>query len=212
MNWIEEAAQNADPRKDRVILENPAAIKELDELLAEKYYPPIRRALQDTGYPYSSIDDNAIPIESRWDGPDLGRCLTFMLFDEFGGAILRGRLTRSRAGFFFQREFFLGLPATTDPAFMFRIMGDETFAGMVPSLTIEPPVIHPERDTYYWITLESGAGFGSSHCTFDKAAIGDIEETIATSVDMYESTIDGFATMTGVEQFIELARKCFDAS
>ena len=76
----------------------------------------------------------------------------------------------------------------------------------------EPPVIHPERDTYYWITLESGAGFGSSHCTFDKAAIGDIEETIATSVDMYESTIDGFATMTGVEQFIELARKCFDAS
>lgn len=97
MNWIEEAAQNADPRKDRVILENPAAIKELDELLAEKYYPPIRRALQDTGYPYSSIDDDAIPIESRWDGPDLGRCLTFMLFDEFGGAILRGRLTRSRA-------------------------------------------------------------------------------------------------------------------
>ena len=91
MNWIVvEAAQSADPGKDRVILENPAAVKELDELLVRKFYPPIRRALQETGYSYSSIDDDAIPIESRWDGPELGRCLTYMLFDEFARVVMPG--------------------------------------------------------------------------------------------------------------------------
>ncbi len=212
MNWIVEAAQSADPRKDRVILENPAAVKELDELLIKTYYPPIRRALQETGYPYSSVDDDAIPIESRWSGPELGRCLTFMLFDEFAGAILRGSLTRSRSGFMFGREFFLGLPATTEPSFLFRIMAEEAFAGMMPSLTIQPSRLHPEWDTYYCITLESGAGISGGPWTLDQAAIGNIEQTIATSVEMYKSTIDGFATMADVEKFIELARKCFEAS
>ena len=101
MNWIMEAAQNADPRRDRVVLQNPTVIKELDQLLINEYYPPIRHALQETGYPYSSIDDDAIPIRSRWSGPELGRCLTLMLFDEFARAILRGSLTRSRTGFMF---------------------------------------------------------------------------------------------------------------
>lgn len=212
MNWIVEAAQTADPRKDRVILENPAAIKELDELLIEKFYPPVRRALQETGYPYSSIDDGAIPIRSEPKGSALERRLTFMLFDELGGAILRGWLSRSRTGFMFGREFFLGLPATTEPSFLFRIMAEEAFSGMMPSLTIEPSVIHPERDTYYCIKLESAAGISGGPWTLDQAAIGDSEQTIRTSVAMYESTIDGFATMAEVEEFIELARECFEAS
>ena len=212
MNWIVEAAQSADPGKDRVILENPATIRELDELLIRKYYPPIRRALQETGYPYSSIDDNQIPLESRWNGPELGRCLIFMIFDELGGAVLRGSLTRSRTGFMFGREFFLGLPATTEPAFLFRIMAEEAFAGMMPSLTIQPSVLHPERDTWYCIKLESGSGFSSGPWMLDQAAIGNIEQTIRTSVAMYESTIDGFQTMADVQEFIELARLCFEAS
>ena len=212
MNWIVEEARHADPRKNRVILENPAAVEELDELLIERYYPPIRRALQETGYPYSSIDDDAIPIESRWLGADLGRCLIFTLFDDFGWAILRGSLTRSRTGFIFEREFFLGLPRTTEPSFLFRIMAEEAFAGMIPSLTIDQSAIHPEWNMYYCITLESGAGIESSQWSLDQAAIGNIEETIRTSIEMYESTIEGFATMADVEEFIALARRCFEAS
>ncbi len=212
MSWIYEEARYADPQKDRVILENPAAVRELDEVLMGQYYPRIRQALQETGYPFSSIDDGKIPIESRWDGLDLGRCLTFMLFDDFDCPILRGSVTRSRDGFMFNREFFLGLPRTTDPSFLFRIMADEAFAGTIPSLTIEPSEIRPEWNTYYWITLESGSGIAGSEWTLDQAAIGDIEETIKTSVEMYEATIEGFATMTDVEQFIALARRCFEAS
>ncbi len=135
-----------------------------------------------------------------------------MLFDEYAGAVLRGSLTRSRTGYMFAREFFLGLPRTTEPSFLFRIMADEAFAGMMPSLTIQPPVIHPQRDTYYCIELESGTGIDSSHWTLDQAAIGNIEETIRTSVEMYEFTTDGFATMADVEEFIALARRCFEAS
>ena len=213
MNWITEEAQRADPRKDRVVLEDPAAVKELDELLIEKYYPPIRRALQDTGYTYSSIDDDAIPIRSAsGGGSQLERCLTFMLFDELGGAILRGWITRSRAGYMFGREFFLGLPSTTEPSFLFRIMAEEAFAGMMPSLTIETLGTHPERDTYYCIKLESAAGILGGPWTLDQAAIGNVEQTIRTSIEMYESTIDGFETMADVEKFIELARTCFEAS
>ncbi|TVQ35100.1 MAG: hypothetical protein EA384_16725 [Spirochaetaceae bacterium] len=59
-------------------------LRELDRLLTQRYYPPIRRALQETGYPYSSIDDDAIPIESRWE-PTVSR-------DAFGAAELPEQL------------------------------------------------------------------------------------------------------------------------
>ena len=76
----------------------------------------------------------------------------------------------------------------------------------MPSLTIQPSVSHPERDTYYCIKLECGAGISGGPWMLDQAAIGNIEQTIRTSVAMYESTIDGFATVADVEEFIEPAR------
>jgi hypothetical protein len=212
MNWITQAARLADPRRDRVILENPAAVRELDEVLTTQYYPQIMRMLQQTGYRFSSIDDGKIPIESRWAGPDLGRCLIFMIFDDFSLPILRGSLTRSRNGFMFEREFFLALPRTTNPSFLFRILAEDSFAGNKPSLTIEPSVLNPELDVYYWIAIESGAGIESGQWTFDRAALGNIEETISTSIELYESTIGGFETMADVEEFIARARACFEAS
>lgn len=111
----------------------------------------------------------------------------------------------------FEREYFLGLPQSTDPAFMFRILAEECFAGNSPELTIEPSVIHPEWNIHYWIMLRSGSGIESSQWTFDQAAIGNIEETITTSIEMYEATIEGFETMADVEAFIALATKCFEA-
>lgn len=213
MNWIEEAAQTADPRQDRVTLENPEAIAELDTILMEKYYPPIRRALQKTGYPFSSVDDGRIPISSSSEGFGLGRALTFMLFDQLGGAIFRGSLIRSRKGHMFKREFFLGLPENTDPSFLFRIVAAEEFSGMLPGITIQPPVIHPEWDnTYYHITLQASSGLTSGPWTLDQGVIGNIEETVSTSVAMYEATIGGFETMAEVDAFILLARRCFEAS
>ncbi len=212
MNWVTEEARKVDPRKDRIILENPATVRELDEILTEKYYPQIRRTLLEAGYPFSSIEGGKIPIESRWSMTGLGRCLVFMLCDEFACPILRGSLTRSRDSFMFEREFFLGLPQSTDPSFLFRILAEDAFTGNKPSLTIEPSEIHPEWNIYYWIMIQSGAGIESGQWTLDQAALGNIEETIATSIEMYESTIDGFSTMEDVEKFINLAHKCFEAS
>ena len=212
MSWIEEEARLADPRKNRVILENPVAVKELDDVLMGRYYPPIKRALRETGYPFSSVDDGRLPLESRSSPFGLGRCLTFTLFDDFGRLILRGKVTRSFEGFLFDREFFLGLPRSTEPSFLFRIIADEAFAGMIPPLTVHPSEIDPEWNTYYSITLEKGAGIEGRQWALDQAAIGNIEETITTSVEMYESTIDGFETMADVEAFIALARRCFETS
>lgn len=212
MSWVVEEAKNITPREERVILENPSVVRELDEILTGIYYPQIRRKLQETGYLFSSVDDGKIPIESRWSGSELGRRLIFMISDHFSLPILRGSLTRSRKGFMFEREFFLGLPRATDPSFLFRILAEEAFVGNKPELTIEPSEIHPERNVYYWIMIRSGAGIGSSQWTFDQAALGNIEETIATSIEMYESAIDGFATKEDVDAFIAVARKCFEAS
>ena len=83
---------------------------------------------------------------------------------------------------------------------------------MVPSLTIQPSVLRPERDSWFCIKLESGSGISGGPWTLDQAAIGNIEQTIRTSVEMYESTIDGFRTMADVQEFNELARLCFEAS
>ena len=60
--------------------------------------------------------------------------------------------------------------------------------------------------------IESGTGIESGQWTLDRAALGNIEETISTSIEMYESTIDGFETMADVEEFIALACTCFEAS
>lgn len=167
-------------------------IAELYTILIEKYYPPIRPALRKTGYPFSSVDGGRIPISSSTEGFGLGRALTFMLFDQLNGAILRGSLIRSRGGPMFTREFVLGLPENTDPSFLFRIVSAEEFSGMLPGITIEPPVIHPEWDMYYHITLEAGSGLTSGPWTLDQGVIGNIEETITTTVEMYEATIGGF--------------------
>ncbi len=58
-----------------------------------------------------------------------------------------------------EREFHLGLPGTTDPRFLFRILSDPRFAGDVPSLTIERSILHPQRRTYYRIQIQAGSGF-----------------------------------------------------
>ncbi|TVR65843.1 MAG: hypothetical protein EA427_17280 [Spirochaetaceae bacterium] len=211
VNWIMKAAQHADPTRDRVILENPAAVKELDDLLMRKYVPSIRRALQATDYPHSWEENEPVTMESEWSFLDLGRSIVFVLFDHLGAAILRGELVRSRSGFMFERKYFLGLPRATDPSFLFRILADEAFREMPPELTIEPSDLHPEWDTYYSIAFEKGSGITSGDWTLDQGAIGNIEETIKTSVEMYECTIEGFTTMAEVETFIGLAHRCFGA-
>lgn len=82
----------------------------------------------------------------------------------------------------------------------------------MPSLTIQPSVLHPERAPFYCITLQSGSGFEGGPWMLDQAAIGNIERTIRAGVEMHEATIDGFRTMADVEEFIEPARECFEAS
>jgi hypothetical protein len=53
---------------------------------------------------------------------------------------------------------------------------------------------------------EAFAGMANRQWTLDQAAIEEIEEPIELSVQISESTIDGFATMTNVEESIEPAR------
>mgnify|MGYP006281342941 CR=1 FL=1 len=83
---------------------------------------------------------------------------------------------------------------------------------MIPPLTIQPSEVDPEWTAYCSITLEKRAGIEGRQWTLDQAAIGTIAETITTSVQMYESKIDGFETMADVEAFVALARRCFETS
>jgi hypothetical protein len=126
MNWILEEANKCDIQKDRIILENPQVVKELDNLISNKYYPFIYSELKKTKYRFIPHPDD-VKITSSWSGADLARTLVFILFDDLNYSFFRGALSCTKGGFFFEREFFLGLPQNTNPSFIFRILSDERF-------------------------------------------------------------------------------------
>jgi hypothetical protein len=117
MSWLDEEAKKADPGHDRVILENPDAVWELDALLVDIYEPYMREELARTGYtPAPPAGERW--IESKWLGPELSRELTFMLLDHMTYPFFRGVFSCTRRGFFLEREFFLGFPCETDPCLL----------------------------------------------------------------------------------------------
>ena len=169
------------------------------------YYPFILRELEKTGYHYAPVK-NELKIESTWNGGDLARSVVFMLFDHLKYPFFRGKLDCFEDGFILNKEFSIGLPKDTDPAFMIRILEDEKFEGMPPSLSVERPRLYPEQNTYFHITLESGSGFGFKGWSLNSMAKGNIESAIHESIEMYEqSMVDSFSTMNDVEDFLEIA-------
>lgn len=46
MSWILDEAYKINPLKDRIVMENPAVVKELDDLLLNQYYPFIHSELK----------------------------------------------------------------------------------------------------------------------------------------------------------------------
>ena len=207
MNWLIEEAKKIDPQSDRIILENPEAVKQLDKLIMDVYYPFILGELEKTGYLYAPVNDELI-IESTWNGGDLARSVVFMLFDHLNYPFFRGKLDCFEDGFILNKEFSIGLPEDTDPAFMIRILEDEKFEGMPPSLSVEKPHLFPEQNTYFHITLESGSGFGFKGWSLNNIATGNVESAIHESIEMYElSMVDGFSTMSDVEDFLGIAYK-----
>ena len=178
--------------------------------LMSKYHPFIKKELDRTGYPYSSVDE--IPIESKFMGPEYSRALTFMIFDHVRYPFSRGAISCSKTGFFLEKEFFLGLPKDTDPSFLFKILGDEKLTGNPPTLDIQESKLYPEWNSYFHIRLHSGTGFEFGIYTLHSAALGNVEAAIRDSVEMYEhSMIDGFSTIEEVEEFMEIAYRCFEA-
>ncbi len=211
MSWILEEATRCDSRKDRIILENPKAVKELDDLLLSRFYPFILSELKKTKYRFIPLPDD-VKITSIWSGGDLGRALVFMLFDDLNYSFFRGTFSCTKNGFFLEREFFLGLPQNTNPSFMFRILSEDRFAGNPPSLRIESSSIYPEWNTFFYITLNAGKGFEYKGWTLHNVAKEHIETTIHDSIAMYEeSMIDGFSTMDDVDRFLRIAYRCFEA-
>jgi hypothetical protein len=107
------------------------------------------------------------------------------------------------------REFHLGLPETTDPRLLFRILSEPRLAGYEPSLQIERSMLHPEWNSYFWIEIHAGSGFESGSWTMDKAVMGNIAQTIHDSCEMYELSMEGFAGMEDVERFLDVSCRSF---
>jgi hypothetical protein len=211
MSWLDEEAGKADPRHDRVILENPGTVRELDALLVGTYEPYIRAELARTGY------SGAPPIgekwiESKWMGPELSRALTFMLFDHLSFPFFRGTFSCTRQGFFLERECFLGFPRETDPSLLFQILSEDSFRGNPPELTIAPSPIHPEWDVYFQITLSAGTGLQTGPWTLHEAAKTIINQVIEDSVEMYETAmVDNFSTVQDLEDLLRVTRRSYES-
>jgi hypothetical protein len=210
-NWIVREAARADAREDRVVLENPDAVASLDAKLRNTFLPFVRAELEKTGFRYLPMEDD-LHIDSQWLGSNLARALSFMLFDDFDLLFTRCTLQCSNRGYLIEREFYLGLPKSTDPRLLFRILDEPRLAGNMPSLTIQRSAIHPEWNSYFWIEIRAGSGIDSSSWTMDKAAMGDIAQTIHDSCDMYNaSMVDGLASVEDVERFLEIACRSYES-
>jgi hypothetical protein len=210
-NWIVREAARADAREDRIVLENPNTVASLDAKLRNTFFPFIHAELEKTGFRYLPMKDD-LHIDSQWSGPNFARALSIMLFDDFDRFFTRCTLQCSNSGYLVEREFHLGLPETTDPRFLFRILGEPRFSGNMPSLTIQRSMIHPEWNSYFWIEIRAGSGIDWSSWTMDKAAMGDIAQTINDSCHMYnESMVEGFASMEDVERFLEIACRSYES-
>jgi hypothetical protein len=70
-------------------------------------------------------------------------------------------------------------------------------AGNVSSLTIQRSAIHREWNSYFRIEIRAGSGMESGSWTMDKAAMGDLAQTIHDSCDMYEASM---STVSGLVQ------------
>lgn len=212
MSWIVEEAKKQNQHKNRVVLENPEIVREMEDALISDFYPYVRKELENSGFRYypSPIELRVEPEIAINDNP--ARSFTFILLDDLSYSFFRGKLILSPMGYMFEREFTLGLPKDTNPSFLFRILSDEQFAGYPPSLSIEESVIYPEWNTYFYIELKSGSGIESRGWTLHNAAKGNIKEAIENSIEMYEhSMIEGFSSMSEVEEFLKIAYRMYEA-
>ena len=201
MSWLLKEAEKYNSDRDRVILENPHTVNKLDESLIHNYYPFIRSELQKTGFPYYP-PESEIKIESKWNCDDLSRSLTFLMMDDFGALIFRGSITISKSAYMLEKEFFLELGEGTKPSLIFRILKDDRFMGMPPTLEIQ--------NSKYIIKFQAGNGMGFTGWNLNSMVLEDIEAVIKDSVAMYEASIDGFSTVKDVDRFLKIAQRSFE--
>lgn len=207
--WIEREARNADPSRDRVVLENPETVRELDAILRETFHPAILKIADDAGYVLQPRGPD-LDIRSETIGPQFGRTLRFILFDDFAYPFFRGGLSISRVGFMVEREIALGFPRDTNPDLLLRILGHEAFAGNMPTLHVEASVVHPEWNVHYVFTLSAGDGHQTGSWTLHQAALGNMEEVIKGSIALYEAAmVDGLVTDEDVTGFLALAERWY---
>jgi hypothetical protein len=198
--WWTEAVKTIDGSRDYVILENPAAVKSLDELLVKDFWPIIQKKLIDSGYAYGP-DEPETEFELA---PELTRSMSFVLFG-LTGVFFRGELRCSTAGWMLERKFFLGLDRDHDPNLIFEILGNSRFRGNPPTLTVDK-----EGVDFYQITLYAGDGAGWG--LYDSEEVRKrIEGVIEASLSMYEMVQYGDLPTDKLGEFLTLAYTAYEA-
>lgn len=211
MNWIEKLSKEVDSQKDRLILENPEAVKELDTMLLTKYLPPLKEHLKNCGFPYSTYDE--IPLESEFElKSGLGRKLTVMLFEDTGLSFFRGYISISKSSYLLNREFFLHLIGDTNIDYIQKILLNEKFMGNFPVMHMERDgIMYSEGVPIYCIKIKAGSGFHSGSFSFRQTAIADMKEILTTSIKMFEVSQYGIEDEETLQEFLQLAYKCYES-
>lgn len=198
--WWTEAVKTINGSRDYMILENPAVVKDLDDMLIKDFWPIIRKKLEGSGYAYGPDKP-----ESEFElGPELTRSMSFMLFG-LTGMFFRGELRCSTAGWMLKRDFILSLDREHDPNLIFEILGNSRFRGNPPTL-----VVDKESEDFYQITLNAGDGAGWGRYGSDEVR-KRIEKVIDTSVMMYEMVKDGRLPADKLGEFLTLAYTAYEA-
>jgi hypothetical protein len=212
MSWADELLKDKNHSDEKIILENPSIIDELDNLLTDRFYPEIYQMLQKTSFPFHPEESDSLKISSYNRQNEVARKFHFGLDDPLHYPILQSEIAVSRKGYYVNRKFNLGLPRNIPPDFLFRILSDKRFVGMPPSLHVEESILRPDWNVYFCITFEAGNGFWGKDFSFFNSAFSIIEDTIGNAVEMYEnSMVEGFNSIDDVDRFLYIAAKTFEA-
>jgi len=199
-NWILKEARKADENTDTVTLENPKRRKYLDDLLLKRFWPVIKKNIENSMYNYHPHKGPVIESETH---RFLSRSLMFMLLDG-DRAFFRGELTCSVEGWMLRSKFFLSLPQEVDPQVVFALLGNSRLSGNPPTLSID------KRLDFYQITFEAGNGAGWG--LYDEKYIhGKIAEAIDTNIDMHEFFNEELLSAENLGEFLTMAYKVYEA-
>jgi len=201
--WAIKEIKNIEEYSDYLVLENPDSKNEIDNYLKNDIFPSVAKYVKKNHtYPFEPEVKKDIHCITE-AAPFLQRsmCISFwtppIIFYQC-------KICCGNNFYFINNKSFVFLEPSTEPSFIFRILGDDKFIGMPPSLENS----QMEHGKMLYLNFESGYGKGFR----DKNTIVDeAVKAINAGIEIETTVCEGLPNIGVVEEFLAAAYKIYSA-